>query len=95
MIIRFAVTLTAILMSLNALGLTGQEREALFHIHQELSALDQWITQAEQSIDSSNPYTLDYQQLRKDIANIREGISDATKKVHREPRTLPPIEGGY
>ena len=95
MIKRIAVYLTAFLMTSSALGLTDEERQALFHIHQELTALEQWIAQAEQSANQQNPHSFDYSQLRRDISRIREGISDATNKTRREPRELPPIQGGY
>ena len=74
---------------------TDQERDALYQIYDELSAIQLLVEQAEYLTTDQYIQQFNYSQLQSDIDAIREGIDDAINHTRRMPRQLPPITGYY
>ena len=78
-----------------AYAVTDRERLALQRLHSELTSIQEIIKAAEQNSNDQGRYLVDYDQLRRDLGQVRQGIEDILNSRRREPRSLPPIEGDY
>ena len=78
-----------------AYAVTDGERLALQRLHSELTRIQEIIKAAEQNSNDQGRYLVDYDQLRRDLGQVRQGIEDILNSRRREPRSLPPIEGDY
>lgn len=82
-------------LSMPLFAQTDQERDALYYIHDELSAIQSLIDQAEYLTTDQYIQQFNYTQLRNDIKAIKQGIDDGVNRTRRLPRELPPISGFY
>ena len=78
-----------------AYAVTDGERLALQRLHSELTSIQEIIKAAEQNSNDQGRYLVDYDQLRRDLGQVRQGIEGILNSRRREPRSLPPIEGDY
>lgn len=78
-----------------AYAVTDRERFALQQLHSELTSIREIIKAAEHNSNKKGRYLVDYDQLRRDLGQVRQGVEDILNSRRREPRSLPPIEGDY
>ena len=90
-----AVGFLTIIYLFPAYAVTDGERLALQRLHSELTSIQEIIKEAEQNSNDQGRYLVDYDQLRHDLGQVRQGIEDILNSRRREPRSLPPIEGDY
>ena len=90
-----AVGFLTIIYLFPAYAVTDGERLALQRLHSELTSIQEIIKAAEQNSNDQGRYLVDYDQLRHDLGQVRQGIEDILNSRRREPRSLSPIEGDY
>lgn len=92
-------TLTAILIVLlgtsPVLAITDEERAALLRASAELMMVEAIVEEAEQGKNDEDRQPIQYQEIKKDLEKIKQGLLDVINEVRREPRELPPISGDY
>jgi len=71
------------------------EREALARIAHELQAIQPLITEAASQANPDARIRFQYDWLQQDLDQIRLGIQTHIDAPRSEPRTFPPLRGGY
>lgn len=71
------------------------EREALARIVHELQAIESLITKAEANADNDSRVRFQYQWLRHDLDQVKDGIQSHIDAPRATPRAYPPLRGDY
>ena len=71
------------------------ERATLARINHELQTIEPLITEAAAQANSDARIRFQYDWLRQDFERIRQGIQAHIDAPRSEPRTFPPLRGGY
>jgi RAQPRD family integrative conjugative element protein len=71
------------------------EREALAGIIHELQAIESLIDKAQAQSVKDTRIRFQYQWLRQDLIQIKDGIQSHIDAPRAQPRTFPPLRGDY
>jgi RAQPRD family integrative conjugative element protein len=94
--ISISIILVVIFLApINTYALSSSENTELSRFLVELKALDRIIVIAEHSENKADRFQFDYQQLRKDLLKIHQGVTEHINPIRRDPRVLPEVEGSY
>lgn len=71
------------------------ERASLKQLSHELAQLEPLITKAESASDRNDRVRFRYDWLRRDIADVREGIETFLSDAEFSPRSFQSLQGEY
>ncbi|PIQ43243.1 MAG: hypothetical protein COV52_01880 [Gammaproteobacteria bacterium CG11_big_fil_rev_8_21_14_0_20_46_22] len=87
--------LALLLVSSMSFANTAQMNATLARISTILSQVNPLITLAEKQQDPNARVKFQFDELRRDIADIQAGIAQAVNRVSIQPRVVQPLSGDY
>ena len=93
--IGYWVILIIALMPNLIYAINDNERTELSMLLKEIDVIVSMVPDIERTADKHSRIQFDYEALRNDIAEIKQGISDYVKTSRRDPRKLQVIDGEY